>query len=126
MKTLNTVHPIWHEALAICEALRRLGFTSDDIMLGQHPDGRMMICLHSTPFGVAVCLQEDRLLAYVFKNRSADELLEEWRCAVELWNTGPEEEAQAIWAASTIHQRSAPLLATLHAAGIIPPSTADA
>jgi len=123
--TLTELHPVWKEALAICEAFRRLGFTPDDIFLARHTDGRLMIGIRSVNFACVVCLPNyDHV--WDFKNATHEELVEGWKEATTCWNTGAEKECREIFDTSFVRANATLLLADLYQANIQLPKTADA
>ncbi len=124
MKLLE-LHPIWKEVIACFEALRRLGFTADDLFLSRSPDGRMgMLARSANYLLVANPVGED---AFVFKGRSDPELQAEWREAAALWNASADKpDSMELWEGSTIRRHGIDLIMDLHRHGILVPAIAEA
>jgi hypothetical protein len=121
---LAELHPIWKEALACFEALRRLGFVSDDIYMARHTDGRMKLVVLSVSYGlIANPMCGDK---FAFKARPIEEVMSEWAEAAELWNHGTDEERQSLWEQSLIGRHGVALVTDLLRYGIHAPAGAEA
>lgn len=121
---LSGLHPIWMEALACYESLRRLGFCPDDIYLSRHDDGRMMLVVQSARYGLVVNLAEGD--AADFGGRPLDDLFGEWQVAAALWNEAAADETQELYASSLIRRQSTKMVVDLVSHGITMPATCDA
>ena len=121
---LSELHPIWREALACYESLRRVGFCSDDIFLCRHDDGRMMMFVQSARYGLVVNLAEGDPAE--LGALPLDELAGEWRAAAQLWNEASADETQELYASSLIRLQSTKMVVDLVSHGITMPATCDA
>jgi hypothetical protein len=121
---LSDLHPIWREALACYEALRRLGFSPEDIFLSRHEDGRMMLLVRSARYGLIVNLAAGD--AAELRDLPHDELTAEWARAAVLWNGASREETAEVYKNSLIYRRSDMMMFDLVNNGIAIPATCDA
>ncbi len=116
MTKLFEVAAMLREALCCHEAFRKLGFVSDQLYLesGLSLSGsgvrHVFVTIKTIPddFRVWVGTTE----------RTVTELAAEWTAAVEAFNTGSEEELQALWDASIASQNLKVLAVTIAAKGI--------
>lgn len=121
---LSELHPIWREALACYESLRRVGFCPDDIYLSRHDDGRMMLVVQSARYGLVVNLAAGN--SAELGARPIDELSGEWQAAANLWNEAAADETQELYANSLIRRHSSKMVVDLVSHGITMPATCDA
>ena len=122
---LSELHPIWREALACYESLRRLGFCSDDIYLCRHDDGRMMLFVQSARYGLVVNLAEGdaaELRRVVPSTTSSGS----GKSRRPLWNEASADETQELYASSLIRLQSTKMVVDLVSHGITMPATCDA
>jgi len=123
--TLSELHPIWREVMACFEALRRLGFSADDLFMSRSPDGRMGMYLRSENYLLVANLPG--VNAFAFKGRPNAELEVEWREAASAWNAAADKpESVLLWEGSSIYQHGPELLMDLLSHGIMVPAAADA
>jgi hypothetical protein len=122
--TLVAQHPIWREVLACYEALRRVGFTPDDLFLSRSPDGRMGMLVQSANY--LLVANPPAADPFVFKTRTVDELEQEWTKLGALWNAASQGEMAEIWESSSICHQGMALLMDLQRRGIMPPVAAEA
>ncbi len=104
------------EALAVWQALRRLGFSTGDIFAkpAEEEGGVFLIVLRVSghePIGFAVGEQTLSLADSVSR----------WSAASEVWNHAPADVLQEIWDRSVISCRGLELISILQEHGIAPP-----
>jgi hypothetical protein len=122
---LADIHPIWREALACHESLRRLGFEAADIFLFRRDDdGRVAFLVRSISYGLCVDLRAGD--AREFAQRPLDELFAEWEGIAHLWNSATVSEMDEVFAPSLIRERSALLVGDLVIRGFAIPAACDA
>ena len=110
---LSKVHPALRELLAVFEAWRKLGFTSDQIYalpeaiapdaglvpaLVLRAQGRQFIITAPAPFPKA-------------------EFVDAWIKAAEAWNKGTDEERDVVWRGSVVYKHAVPLVTAMIAKG---------
>jgi hypothetical protein len=96
------------EALAAAEALRKLGFSADDIYLGNDMDGGQV--------GVILRTQGREFIITCGRwYGSEEQLAEEWRLKVEKWNsaTTPTSWRERIWRRSFVARNATALCVKL-------------
>lgn len=125
--TLLELKPIWKEVMACFEALRRLGFSSDDLYMSRAPDGRLGMLVRSENYLLIANPPGEN--AFAFKGRPDDEIEKEWREAASLWNAAAADdkaEVRSLWESSSIYRQGVFLAMDLKRHGILIPAAADA
>lgn len=121
MKVVADIPRHFQDALGVFEALRRLGFPSDNIFVTRS----VLDELPSPLLSVGVKWRGTTFIAGVaFYNGTEDQLTEDWRKICDLVSDAPEEELQALYAHSSImsdRKNREALVYGLAAKGIYPP-----
>jgi hypothetical protein len=121
---LSELHPVWREALACQEALRRLGFTSDDLFVSRCKDGRLLVHVESVHYGLTVNIPVGDSGA--LRSLSQEEFGRGWSQAAEARNGATVDELEHAWRDSLIVRQGVQLIVNLKMHGIELPATADA
>jgi hypothetical protein len=108
---LSDLNPVFREALATFEAMRRFGFTPDQIYMsvGQ----RSLFCTVKSSIA-----SESFSIRMGPMPLSKEEFQAEWEKVCELWKNGTEKEHLRIWDHSVARTQTAQLLVLLKAKGI--------
>lgn len=118
------MHPAIRESLAAHEALRMLGFQSEDIylMIQKHPETEQLV-----PTVILKTQGKQFYITTGIWDRPEEEFYSEWDAACQAWNeTLTKPEMDEIWYGSVVQQTPVQLVMALRAKGIVCPKHAMA
>lgn len=99
------------EALCYHEALRRLGYTPDEIYVGL-TDGKMYVILKTTD-----AARRFVMTAGLLSDVSPENFKMEWRRSCDIWNRSPNSELMSVFARSFVYANAFDFTAALLAKG---------
>lgn len=113
-----TTDPLFREALAVHEALRRLGFSADDIYIARYRHGEVQMHLRTQGLEFTYDCGTTEM--------SPEAMLAAWEAAAGEWNKVPPAEIDRALDESFVGQNFVNLLVILKMKGFVLPSVAAA